>query len=490
MRRMLEKQLKLGQTDMSQLAIDASCRDDMPKILLGLKYIHETPHVRENVYGILRKLISDATDCNNGRPGMDLWKILVLGTLRLNLNADYDRIQDLANNHTQVRSMLGESIWIDINNYRLQTIKDNVSLFTPEILDRVSRVVVEAGHELLGQAAEGALLGRCDSFVGKTDVHYPTDINLLFDAIRVVITLIAAICAKYGLNWEHSGDDIKKAKALYRIVQKLKGSTSKNEKKKAEREAAIAEAHEAYVAVVVAFLQRAKDIRMLLMVLHGASPSEFQELDRFIAHAERQIDQIRRRVLNDQKIPHDEKVFSLFEEHTEWISKGKAGVPVELGVRICVVEDQHGFILHHVVMQGLTDDKVAVSIVEATKARFPRLSSCSFDKGFYTPENEAELERKLDLLVMPKKGKLSQTEREFESSKQFKELRSKHSAVESAINALQVHGLDVCPDHGIAGFKRYAALAVLARNIQQIGEIIRRRQLELEKKQRQLRRAA
>ena len=64
----------------------------------------------------------------------------------------------------------------------------------------------------------------------------------------------------------------------------------------------------------------------------------------------RQIDQIERRVLKGEVIPHEEKVSSIFEEHSEWISKGKAGVPVELGVRVCVLEDQYQFILHHRIM--------------------------------------------------------------------------------------------------------------------------------------------
>ena len=70
----------------------------------------------------------------------------------------------------------------------------------------------------------------------------------------------------------------------------------------------------------------------------------------FIAHARRQMDQVERRLLQDETIPHEEKVFSIFEEHTRWISKGKAGRPVELGVPVCVIEDQYQFILHH---QGL-----------------------------------------------------------------------------------------------------------------------------------------
>lgn len=86
------------------------------------------------------------------------------------------------------------------------------------------------------------------------------------------------------------------------------------------------------------------------------------ELERFTAHARRQIDQTDRRVLQGERIPHEEKRFSLFEPHTEWISKGKAGVQVELGLRVCVMEDSARFILHHQVMEKTTDDKVAVSI--------------------------------------------------------------------------------------------------------------------------------
>ena len=77
-----------------------------------------------------------------GRPGMEQWKILVLGVLRLGLNVDYDRIQELANQHKTIRQMLGHSDWLDEQMYELQTIRDNVSLFTSEILDRINQEVV------------------------------------------------------------------------------------------------------------------------------------------------------------------------------------------------------------------------------------------------------------------------------------------------------------------------------------------------------------
>lgn len=202
------------------------------------------------------------------------------------------------------------------------------------------------------------------------------------------------------------------------------------------------------------------------------------ELDQFMVHAARQLKQIERRVLQGQSIPHGEKVFSLFQPHTEWISKGKAGVPVELGLRVCVVEDQYRFILHHQVMENITDDVVAVPIVEETKQRFGPLRSISMDKGFHTKDNQIKLKALAELVVLPKKGKLSAVDKARESDAEFVRLRHQHSAVESAINALEQHGLDVCRDHGIVGFKRYVALAVVARNVQRLGAVLRQQETE------------
>ena len=202
-----------------------------------------------------------------------------------------------------------------------------------------------------------------------------------------------------------------------------------------------------------------------------------KEIEKYITHAERQIVQIRKRVVEGEAIPHHEKVFSIFEEHTEWISKGKAGVPQELGLKVCVVKDQFGFILHHRVMQKETDDQVAVPIIEKTKNRFNQLSSCSFDKGFHSPKNQQQLAEILDKVILPRKGKLSAINKEIENSDEFREARRRHSAVESSINAIENHGLDRCLDHGLHGFKRYVGLAVLARNIQIIGHILQQKEL-------------
>ena len=209
-------------------------------------------------------------------------------------------------------------------------------------------------------------------------------------------------------------------------------------------------------------------------------------ISRFISHGQRQMDQIQRRVINGETIAHNEKVFSLFEPHTEWISKGKAGVAQELGLKVCILEDQFGYILHHQVMENQTDNQVAVSMVATAKKKFDALAGCSFDKGFHSPKNHEELGELLDQVVLPRKGKRSAKVREIETTESFIKERHQHAAVESAINALENHGLDRCPDHGSTGFKRYVALAVLARNIQILGATLRKKALKSLKRKKKI----
>ncbi|HJZ12593.1 MAG TPA: ISNCY family transposase, partial [Acidobacteriota bacterium] len=241
-----------------------------------------------------------------------------------------------------------------------------------------------------------------------------------------------------------------------------------------------------YLGVAERYLKKAQDT---LALLDKRASNEFDvlkklEIEGFMRHAIRQIDQTKRRVVLGEAIPHAEKVFSIFEPHTEWISKGKAGVPVELGVKVCVMEDQHQFILHHQVMQKKSDDQVTVSMVEETQKRFPNFNACSFDKGFHSQTNQTGLKELLELVALPRKGKLSQPAQAAEQSEAFVKARRAHSAVESAINALEVHGLDRCPDHGIDGFKRYVALAVVARNIHRIGAILWQQEQRREQRKR------
>jgi len=478
MRKIIENQLKIGQVDIANIELDLRSRDEIPQLLLGLQAIYKNRQTRRKVFAILEQIVPEDVDTDNGRPGMDLWSILVLGTLRLNCNWDYDKLLEIANNHKTVREFLGHTIFEFDDQYALQTLKDNVSLFTPEHIDQINQVVVRAGHKILGCDTE-SLKGRCDSFVVETDVHYPTDINLLWDAVRKIITLIAEECFSLGITeWRQSDYILRKIKKAFNLARRLKRSNARSEERKAKQEQRIIQAHQQYIDLVQSYVERAKFSLAFLKQSGLGKVANIIVIENFILHADRQIDQIYRRVIKDEKIPHSEKVFSIFEEHTEWISKGKAGVPQELGLKVCVLEDQHGFILHHHVMVDQTDDQVAVEMVAETKKRYNGLIRCSFDKGFHSRKNQQELTRLLDRVVLPRKGRLSKAAQQIESSEEFIYARRKHAAVESAINALENHGLDRCPDHGLHGFRRYVGLAVLSRNIQKLGAMLQKPKLK------------
>jgi len=485
MRKVIDLQMEFWGKDIANIEFDLESRDEIPKLLKGLQYIYSRARIREKVFNVLKQIVPKKSH-ETGRPGMDLWKILVLGTLRLNCNWDYDKVHEMANNHHKLRQMLGHSETDFESNYALQTIRDNIALLTPPILDKINQVVVKAGHRVITTKKDHKLRGSCDSFVVETDVHYPTDTNLLFDAMRKMISLIAIICSELGITaWRQSHHNIKKIKGLLRGLQGLKRSTSNDDAKKQQREQLIVSEHQNYIEVCQGFVLRAKETIQILRELGILSLSQdlrLSTVEHYMGHAERQIDQIRRRVVLDEKIPHEEKVFSIFQPHTEWISKGKAGVPQELGLSVCVLKDQYGFILHHQVLEQQTDDKVAVAMAQGAKARFENLAGCSFDKGFYSPENKRQLINILDYVILPKKGRLSTKDKELEQSEEFVESRRSHSAVESSINALENHGLDRCLDHGLHGFKRYVALAVLARNIQILGHLIQQKELKRQKR--------
>ena len=236
--------MSIGQIGIADIQIDVSSRDDIPVILLGLQHIYTTPSLRDAVFKILEEVaptkldddVEKVVSINKGRPGMDQWSILVLGALRLGLNTDYDRILELANQHRTIREMLGLGCFDADKRYCLQTLKDNLELFTPKIMGRINVEVIQAGYRLLDLDVHALIRGRCDSFVLKTDVHFPTDINLLYDAIRTLIHVCAKWHAQHVLpGWGNHENNRKQFKRLYRKLQKLKHSTSKNTKTKRPR---------------------------------------------------------------------------------------------------------------------------------------------------------------------------------------------------------------------------------------------------------------
>ena len=282
--------------------------------------------------------------------------------------------------------------------------------------------------------------GRCDSFVVETDVHYPTDVSLLWDAMRCLLRETGRAGEQYAVGswrqWRHWTREVRK---LFNRVR-----ATRRAQQHPERVAAYLGRCRMLVGRAVKTLDALRS--------RGASAGACRCIEGFLAHARRQIDQVERRLVRGETIPHEEKVFSIFEEHTRWVSKGKAGTPVELGVPVALIEDQFQFILHHRILWEGEDVDVAAPMVREAQARYPQLRACSFDRGFYNPDNRVQLDALLDVNALPGRGYLSQANREREAEESFVAARRAHPAIESAINGLEHRGLDRVRSHGADGF--------------------------------------
>lgn len=474
MRNIISEQLQMGEIDIADVVIEINNRDEIPELLRGLQHLYTNTAIRTAIFKELWNIVPEGIDKTTGRMGMSLWRILVLGTLRLCCNWDYDKLQEIANNHRTLRQILGHGLLDNEFNYSRQTLNDNLRWFTPKILDKINQIVVNAGLSTLTGNPENKKQARCDSFVVETNVHFPTDINLLWDAVRKAIELSNKAALTHSIpGWRQYKHNLREIKSLYRAVQ--------IERDRDRYSDATLKATQRFIDKSMIHLLRTEKVANIL----DNDPIEISlkyQIEWFVSNGKKLIDQISRRCFNNETIPHNEKIFSLFEPHTEWIQKGKAGKPQELGLRVCIMESSTGFILHHQVMEEMTDDAVAVEIVKETQKRYSDINGVSFDKGFHSPENQDDLGLILEHCTLPRKGKLNDKQKAIENAESFVERRRKHSAVESAINALEQHGLDKCNDKGLSGFKRYVALSIVARNIQLIGAILREKESGAQKK--------
>jgi hypothetical protein len=204
-----------------------------------------------------------------------------------------------------------------------------------------------------------------------------------------------------------------------------------------------------------------------------ASTIIVMQLEYFMELLLKHIDLLERRLVKGEEIPHREKMFSIFEQYTEWVAKGKKRPSVELGKKAGITTDQYNLIVDYQVMEHQSDSEAVPGLVKRMAVKY-RISSWSFDKGYWHKDNKALLLTAVKTPVLPKKGKCNTKERQEQQKAIFKKLRNKHSAIESNINELEHRGLDRCPDRGYNNFKRYIGLAVCAYNLRKIGvELIR-----------------
>ncbi len=484
MRKRFEVQYELGATPIEKVQIPTKSRDEMPAVLRALQYIYSTPELSEKVFSILERKITKGINNRTGRPGAMLWEIFVFGVVRQAREMDFDHLHHVVNYDSLVRKILGISDFGDnLKTYSLQTIKDNVALLDEETLDEINTLIVKSGHQL---KKNEKLNIKIDSFVVETNVHFPTDLNLLWDAGRKCLDLIRDICedVPIDMGWRKHWSWRKRLKSAYHKAAKR--TYGNGRKTAAGKKAALA-----YLHVAEKLSQKIKASGDQLEAWAKGCEHKYDKyckLHLFEHYLDTHIHLVRQRIILDRTISHGEKMFSLFEPHTRWIKKGKAGDKVELGLPVAIATDQYSFILAHHVMEHEQDVDVAVPLIERLVNNY-LIDSASFDKGFWSPTNFKKLKTLVDNLVLPKKGKRNKQEQEREHDQLFRTLRQKHAAVESNINCLEHHALNRCPDKGPDRFRTYCALGIITYNLHKVGNILLEQERELSKN-RQFKKAA
>jgi hypothetical protein len=485
MRQRFEQQMNLTTVAIADVKFPLKSRDELPPVLMALQYIFITPALNEKIFELLEKKICSGKK-KTGRKGMDLWHILVLAVVRHACGTNWDTLETWSNHHELVRRVMGVHATAFIMEdekieFHYQSILDNVSLIDETLLQQINLLVVDAGHQLVKKKEDEAFQLKSDSYALETNVHFPTDLNLLWDSLRKCLDMVVKLQQLTSLKGWRKIKNIRKAlKSLFRATsqQVFKGKDEHKKKQLVKQYLQQAEMLEARIAELIKHPPVAIGDEEQIMVI-------IKLLEKYKKYVSKFTNQIERRLLKGEVIPAEEKIFSIFEEHTEWLTKGKLNKKVELGHLLLITTDQYQFIVDYKVMENQRDASQVSGLCERIKINFPgkKIQSHSFDKGFWSKDNQAILQdAAIEQVILPKKGRHNKEDKERESNPKFKQLRNAHSAVESNINMLEHHGLNRCMDKGLQGFKRCAGLSVLAYNLHVLGNALKAKQLEQQAK--------
>lgn len=473
MRKAMDRQLRIGCTPILEVELNVNCRDEIIPILAALQHLYGQSKLRDEILRAVAADVNCDSSRKRGRAGMDYWPILVLAAVRLGCNLNYDKLQDLSEQHRALRQIMGIS---DLQESRCdwRRIRDNVTLIRPQTLQRINHLIVEEGHRLVPEAAKST---RADSFVVGTNIHYPTESSLIRDGLRKVIECAVLLAGLLGV------DGWRQHKHLYRKVRRLVRETDRIAARKgAGYQERIKSQYVELLAVAQTLLARADELQEQCFchgILDLQALAAAAELKTFAQRTRQVCGTATRRVLHGETVPNDQKLFSVFETHTQLYKRGKAAEPVQFGRLVMVYEDGAGFITHcHLPPRDAEDRDL---VVEQTRRLQNRLGGAieraSFDRGFHSAENQIELAKIIKHPCLPKPGANQAAEQETQATVQFRQARQSHPGVESAINALQCgNGMQRCRDRTEIGFERYLQLAVLGRNLHVLGKIVLSRQ--------------
>ena len=198
MRKRFEPQFILGQLPIEETRIPLKCRAPLVALVAALKKLYITPEWNEKIFMLLEQKILSGKK-KTGRYGMNLWQVFVLAQTRLSLNCSYDELHHISNNDKMIRQLMGVEADYGFEDFEFeyQNILDNVGLLDDQTVRELNEVIVSFGHEVFKKKDTEALALKTDSFVVESNVHFPTDYNLLWDCSRKCLDTVDIFLEKY-----------------------------------------------------------------------------------------------------------------------------------------------------------------------------------------------------------------------------------------------------------------------------------------------------
>ena len=343
------------------------------------------------------------------------------------------------------------------------------NLIRPETWKRVNQALAKgavAQEQIAGEAL------RLDTTAIETNIHWPTDSGLLWDTYRVLARNLKLARTIDPDLLDQTRLQEKRAKKLHAWIHRKAGG------KKAITPA-LQERYQMLIDLVQDLLGHAETVEKGLRAGLAANAYGFWESIQAEGVAEglrhygelgrKVVDQARRRVIKGEQVPAAEKLYSIFEPHTELLMRGKAGKPIEFGHMVLLQQVRSKFITDYDVYSKRPVDHQLVQPALASHRRlFGDAPEClAADKGFYQSMDQIhELADEIEVVSIGKKGKRTKEETARESTPAFKVAQRFRAGIEGTISFFK-RGLRMfrCMNKGWTHYVATVGMSVFAHNL-------------------------
>lgn len=343
---------------------------------------------------------------------------------------------------------------------------------TPATLEAINQAVVQAAVQL---GLEDGKKLRVDTTVVETNIHYPTDATLLWDSVRTITRLVKDLHDQLPNGVKGFTNRTRSARRRMQQIQRMTAPQRQQQQETKYRE---------LLRITVQVVQNARQVVEQtkaigrIDVLGGLMIDQLRrQITSYGDLADRVIDQTRRRVIEGEQVPSEQKIYSIFESHTALIKRGKALKPVEFGHKVFLAESAQGLITDYRVLQGNPADS---GHVEASLERHQQTFQhppewYAADRAFYSADNVQHCQQaEVDRVCIPQRGgKKTAGQEALERSPAFKKAQRFRVGIEGRISVLfRGRGMKRCRAKGRERFEMLVGAAVLANNLMRIAQLI------------------